>query len=121
VIKDEISYLFIVDLNVTDPNGDGLVELVANLMVDLLNSPGNNASLLIVIGEAEHGEGFSSSRLAIAHDSAIVSGDDALDNGCGRQIVDIVLGSIVEDVVKLKLPVIQLIVYGSVVHLVSVH
>jgi hypothetical protein len=90
-------------------------------VVHLLNSSGNNSSLLVVVGEAQHREGLTSSGLAIAHDGAIVAGDDTLHNGGGRQVIDIILGGVVQNVVKLEFPVVQLIVHGSVVRLVAMH
>jgi hypothetical protein len=114
------TYLFIVDFDVTDPDCDGLIELVTDLVVDLLNSPWNDTPLFIVVGQSEHGKCLSSASLSITHDRAIVSRDDTLNNGGCRKIIDIILRGVVQDIVKLKLPVIQLIVHCSVVYLVAV-
>jgi hypothetical protein len=90
-------------------------------MINLLNSSRNDSSLLIVVREPQHGKSFSSSSLTIAHHGAVVAIHDTLDNGCGRKVVDIILSGIVQNVIKLELPVIQLIVHGSMVLLVSVN
>ena len=68
-----VTYLFIVNLSITNTNGDSLVKFRANLMIDLLDGTWNNTSLLVIIGQSQHGESLSRSGLAIAHDSSIVA------------------------------------------------
>ena len=77
------TYLFVIDLDITDANGDGLVELAADFVVHLLDGPRNDTSLLVVIGEAQHRKGLSSSSLTVGHDGSIVALDNALDDTCG--------------------------------------
>ena len=48
----KVTYLFIVDFYVTDSDGDGLVKLVTNLMIHLLNRSWNNTPLLIVVSKS---------------------------------------------------------------------
>ena len=89
-------------------------------MIYLLNSPWDDSSLLIVIGEAEHCESLSCSGLPIAHDCTVVARNNALHNGSSRDIINIILGSIVKDGIELELPVILLIVDGTMIRLLFV-
>ena len=78
-----LTYLFVVDFDVTDSNSDCLIKLSAYLVIDLLNSSWDNSSLLVVVGKSQHGECLSSAGLSIAHHGPVVSRDNALDNrGC---------------------------------------
>ena len=90
----KITYPFVIDLNVTDPDGDSLVKLAADLMVDLLNSPRNNSSVLVIVGLTQHGEGLSSTSLAVAHNSSIVPCNGTVDDLGSGLVVDIILGGV---------------------------
>ena len=114
-----VTYGIIVDLNVTDPNLDGLVELLADLVVNLLDSPRNDASLSEVVAEAEHREGLTSTRLTVCHDSAVVASDYVGDDLSRCEVIDVILSGILEDVVEFEFPVIQLVVDESLVSFVD--
>lgn len=82
--EKKITYLFVVDLDVTDPDSYGLIKLVTNLMINLLYSSRNNTPLLIVICQSKHGKCLSSTSLAVTHNSAIVPRHHTLNYRCSR-------------------------------------
>jgi hypothetical protein len=67
-----ISYHLVVYLDVADPDGDGLVEAVGDLVVDLSDGPRHNASVLVLGAAASHREGLARTRLSIAQDRPVV-------------------------------------------------
>jgi len=73
MLKVHYSYHFIVYLNVTDSDSDGLIELISNFLEDLTDGSGYYASVLEVSAGPSHSEGFSCSCLSIAQDSSIVA------------------------------------------------
>ena len=54
-----ITYLFVVDLYIANSNCNSLIKFHTDFMVHLLNSPGDDTSLLEVVGETKHGERLS--------------------------------------------------------------
>lgn len=104
--KKLLSYLFVVDFDVTDSNSYSLIKLSADLMIDLLNSSWNNSSLLVVVGESQHSECLTCSSLSITHHGTIVSRDNTLHNRSCGNIIHIILSSIMKDVVETELPVV---------------
>ena len=90
-------------------------------MIQLLDSSGDDSSLLVVVGQAQHRVGLTATSLSVAHHGPVVSLDDALHDLSGCDIVDIVLGSIVENVWELELPVVQSVVDRAHVFLVDLY
>ena len=88
-------------------------------MVHLLDGARNDTTLLELVLQAEHGERLARTGLTIAHDGAVVAGDHVRNNLSGRQVIDIILSGVLQDLFKFKLPVIQLVVDDSFVYLVN--
>lgn len=70
------AYHLIVYLDVADPDGDGLVEAVGHLVIDLRDCPRDDASVFVLGAAASHRECLARTCLPVAQDSPIV----ALDN-----------------------------------------
>lgn len=89
------TYLFIIDLNVTDSDCDSLIKLKTGFMIQLLNRSWHHSSLLVVISQTQHGVGLSTACLTIAHHSTIITLDHTLYDLRGGAIKDIVLSGVV--------------------------
>ena len=48
------TYLFVVDLDVTDSDFDCLIKLLAGFVVDLLNGSWDNSLVLLTVLQAKH-------------------------------------------------------------------
>ncbi len=70
------TYHLIVYLDVADPDGDGLVEAVGDLVIDLRDSPRDDASVFVLGAAASHREGLARTSLAITQDSSVVPLDN---------------------------------------------
>ena len=68
-----MTYQFIVDFNIADSDGDGLVEASIYLMKDLGDGTWNNAPVFEVILAACHGEGLSCTCLSVTENCSVVS------------------------------------------------
>ena len=98
-----------------------MVKLAADLMVDLLNSPGDDSSVLVIVGLTQHCKGLSSTSLTVAHNSSIVPCNSAIDNVRGSLVINIILSGVMQDGVELEFPVVKLIVDSSKVSFVSMN
>ena len=65
-------YRFVVDLNVTYPYCDSLIEFCCDFMINLGDCSWHNSSVFVFSAATSHGESFSSTSLPIAHNGAIV-------------------------------------------------
>lgn len=101
-----MTYSFVINFCVTDSNGDSLIKFTADLMIDLLNSSWNNTSLLVIICKSQHGESLTSTSLTIAHDSTVISSNDALNNARGSPVINIILSGVMHNGIELEFPVI---------------
>ena len=52
--KDLITYLFVIDFDVTDSYGNRLVKFLPRFMEDLLDCSWDDTSLLVVVCKAKH-------------------------------------------------------------------
>ena len=111
------TYLLIVDFNVTNSDPDCLIKLLPSFIIDLLDRSRNDSLVRLVVPHAQHGVCFASTCLAVAHDSSIVPPNDTLYEFVSSHIIHVSLGRIVEDLRKLKLPVIKTIVYYTLIFL----
>ncbi len=69
-------YHLVVYLDVADPDRDGLVEAVGDLVVDLRHRPRHDAAVLVLSAATRHGECLARACLAIAKDRPVVTLDD---------------------------------------------
>jgi hypothetical protein len=76
--QNSLTYLFVVYLDVADSDPDGLIKFLTRLFIDLLDAPGDNSPVLLTVLQSEHGVGFTSTRLAVAHDGAVVASHHTL-------------------------------------------
>ena len=110
LIRKQIPDLLIVDLRVTDSYSNCLVEFVAGQGIELSDSARHNTTILKHCGAACHAVCLTSTSLAVAKHGAVVTLDDRLNNlGC-TDFVSFILARIVQDLFKVKLPDISLIV-----------
>ena len=114
-----LTYLFVVDLSITDSYCDCLIELHTDLMINLLHSPRNETSLFEVVGKPQHGERLSRSSLPVAHDGSVVTCYHI--RHCLRRckVIHISLRGIEHDLVEFELPVFELVVDGAMVLFVT--
>lgn len=117
--NQKVDHSLVIDLDVTDSDGDSLIKLAADLVVDLLNSSGNDSSVLIIIGLTKHRESFSSTGLTVAHHSSIVPSNGTIDNVWGSLVINIILCSVMQNGVEFELPVIKLVVHCTEIPLVT--
>ena len=114
------TYLFVVDLNVTDSDGDGLVEFLASLVVQLLDGSWDDASLLEVVGQTKHRVGLATACLPVAHNRAVVALGYALDQLIGGDVVHIILGGIMKNAGEFEFPGVRSVVNDALVLLLLV-
>ena len=69
----QIKHHFIVNLNITGSNGNGLIKFAGNLMINLGNCSGNDATILEIVLGPRHGESLSSTSLSVTENCTIVS------------------------------------------------
>jgi len=118
LLAKQVSYLLIIDLRVTDANSHSLIKFRTDCVEYLLNCPGHEASVLKGVSTA-HGVCFTRTSLTIAHDSAVETFDNRLNNLCASCLISLILWSIVQDLFKLELPCISLIIDHTFVLLVD--
>jgi len=75
-IRQQVSDLFVVDLGVTDPDRDGLVELVASQREQGRDGSGHDAAVLEDLAASRHRVSLAGARLAVAENRAVVAFDD---------------------------------------------
>lgn len=68
-------YHLIVNLNIADSYGDGLIETICDLVVDLSHGSGDYAAILVLGAASSHGEGLARTCLTVTHNSAVVALD----------------------------------------------
>lgn len=61
-----MTYHLVVDFDIADSNGDGLVEAVGNLVIDLRDSSGDNTAILVLGAASSHCESLSRTGLSVA-------------------------------------------------------
>ena len=104
----------VVDLAVTDPDSDRLVEFSAAHRVHLVDRTGQDTTVLEDGGAASHRVRLASTCLPVAEHSAVVAFDDRADDLVGSLLVHLVLAGVVQNILELELPAISLIVHGAV-------
>ena len=87
-----------------------IVETAANLRENLVDCTGDESSILVVSGRAGHGEGLTSAGLTVAHDCSIEAIHDLVDSLLGAVLEDLLLGGVMEKLVKFECPLLLLIV-----------
>ena len=117
----DTTYFFIVYFDVTDSNSDSLIKFRTNLMINLLYSSGYYASLLVIVCQSQHCVRFTTSCLTIAQNCSIVALNHWLHNTSGRQIINIILGGVMHNMRKLKLPTVKLVVHETLVFFVNMN
>ncbi len=70
-LAEHIEKKFVINLYVWNLDSDLSVETAANLRENCVYSARNQSSVFVVLGAARHSKGFSSSSLAVAHNSAV--------------------------------------------------
>ena len=110
LVWQKVANLLVVDLGVTDANRDGLIELVASERIHLRDGPGHDATVLEDRAASRLRVGLASSGLTVAEHCAIVALGDGLDDLGGGHLVDLVLARIVQDLFKVELPDVSLVV-----------
>jgi hypothetical protein len=118
-LQISFTYLFIVDFDVTDSDLDGLIELLTGLVIQLLDSSWDDSSLLEVVAQPKHRVGLSTSGLAVAHDGAVVPLGHTLHQHICRNIVDIILSSIMKNLREFEFPSVGAVVNDTLVLLVN--
>lgn len=113
------TYLFVVDLDVTDSDFDCLIKLLAGFVVDLLNGSWDNSLVLLTVLQAKHWISFTGTSLSIAHNRTVIPSYNTLDKLICCNIIYISLGGVMEDAWELKLPVIKTVVYYTLLFLVD--
>ena len=114
------TYLFIINLYVTDSDCDGLIKFKTCFVIELLDSSWKYTPLFIVVCETKHRICFSTACLAITHHSTVVSLYYTLNNTRGSLIINIILSCIVKNSWELEFPVVKLIVHRTCIFLVNV-
>ena len=107
---EEVEHQLIVNFTIGHPHSVVLVESAANLIKYLVDCPGYNTSVFIVLGGPRNRERLSSPCLAVSHYCPIITIYTLPDNVPCTVIVDLFLTGVVEDLVELKLPGFLLIV-----------
>ena len=76
-MNDLIStYPLIVYLYIANLDSDSLVKLHAYLMIHLLNSSRDDASLFEIVCKTKHRESLAGSSLTVAHNGAVVASNN---------------------------------------------
>lgn len=112
-----LTYLFIIDFDVTDSDFNKLIKFLAGFMVNLLDCSWNDSALLEVIRQPQHRVGLATASLTVAHDRSIISFNYTLDYLLSRRIINIILSSIMKDLRKFELPSIAAVVDNALVFL----
>ena len=112
-IWKQIEELLVINLKIADRNSDLILGVGSNLGETLMNSSGNNSSVLEIWGSSIHCESFSCSGLSIAHNGSIVSIDDRFNDFLCAVRVNVFLWSVMHYLVEFKLPWFLLIIDKS--------
>jgi len=108
-----VNYHFIIDLDVADSDGNGLIESGCYLMVHLCYSSWYYSSVLVLSAAASHSEGFSWSSLTIAQYRTVKSLHDWCDKLLRTSLINLVLTCIVKKFIEFELPRVRLIVHNT--------
>ncbi len=109
-VWQQIPDLLVIDLCVTAPYCNRLVELIWCESVKLWNGSWHYATVLVNCIATCHWVRFTSAGLTIAKNGAIVTFDDRVDDPWGCFLIDLVLAGIVKNLFKCKFPHVCLIV-----------
>ena len=107
---EQVTNLLVVNLSVTDPDGDGLVELVLGEPVELGDCAGNHATVLELSVATGHGVGLTGTCLPVAQHCTVVALNNALDNLGGSDLVGFILAGVMQNSLEVELPHVGLVV-----------
>ena len=110
LVRKQVANLLVVDLGVTDPDGDSLIKLVAGQGVKLGDGTGHHTAILEDSRAARHRVSLTRAGLSVGHDSAIVALDDRLHDLAGTYFVSFILASVMENLLKVEFPNVSLVV-----------
>ena len=110
VAQQQVLNLLVVNLSVTDSDGDSLVKLSTRSSVYLVDCSRDDATILEVCRAASHGVSLSGTSLAVAEHCAIVAFDDRINDVGGAGLVGFILTGVVQNLFKLEFPGVGLVV-----------
>ena len=110
LIRQQVTNLLIVDLRVTDSDGDGLLELVACQSIELRDGSGDETAILEDGRTSGHRVGFTRTCLSIAEHCAIIALNDGMHDLASAHFVSFILARIMKNLLKVELPDVSLVV-----------
>lgn len=113
LFREQVIDLFVVYLEVTDFDRELLVVGRANLLEHLRYCPWNQTPIFEIWCGTVHGEGFSCSGLAVAHNGAVVASYCSFDDILSAVGEHVLLGGIMHYFVELEFPRFLDVVYET--------
>ena len=85
----------------------------AHFLVNLIDGPGNDSSVLVIGRGSIHSKSFTRASLPVAHDCAVVAVGDLLYSFQGTEIEHVFLRCVVHDFIEFEFPVLGDIIYKA--------